>query len=237
MSLTPSGGKSKELNMDIQITPISLPLPVKISKVNCYLVHTENGFFLVDTGMTNARHQLEVALEHLCCHPGDLKLIILTHGDFDHTGNAAYLRGKFNAPIAMHLADAGMLENGDMFWNRKIKSAFLKKIAPLIIRINKKDECTPDIYLEDGVSLEHYGWDATVLNTPGHSSGSICLLTSTGDLLCGDLFTSSNNKPILNSMMYDLEAGKASLARLDSLPVKTVYPGHGQPFPWKSLVR
>ena len=36
------------------------------------------------------------------CKLGSLKLIVLTHGDFDHTGNAAYLRHKYAIKIAMH---------------------------------------------------------------------------------------------------------------------------------------
>ncbi len=222
--------------MDSQITQIRLPLPLKVSEVNAYLVRTDNGFFLVDTGLRNSRQRLTLALDHLCSHPGDIKLILLTHGDFDHSGNAAYLRKNYSAPLAMHQADAGMLENGDMFWNRKIKNPFLKKVMSLVIRFNKNDECTPDIYLEDGASLSQYGWDATVLNTPGHSAGSICLLGTTGDLLCGDLFTNSTGKPRLNSMLYDTQAGQASLARLRTMHIKTVYPGHGQPFLWKDLV-
>ena len=222
--------------MDQTITPIRLPLPLNITQVNSYLVRNDSGFFLVDTGMTNARRQLETTLEHLCCHPGDLKLIILTHGDFDHTGNAAYLHRKFNTPIAMHKLDSGMLENGDMFWNRKLSNNLLKKIMQLFIHFRKEDECTPDILLEDGTSLAEYGWDASVLNTPGHSSGSLCLLTSSGDLLCGDLLINSTGKPMLNSMMYDVEAGHTSLNRLKTLPIKTVYPGHGQPFAWQDLV-
>jgi hydroxyacylglutathione hydrolase len=222
--------------MNQQITPIRLPLPLNFSHVNSYLVRTDNGLFLVDTGLRNSRHQLEVALEHLCGHPGDIRLILLTHGDFDHSGNAVYLRAKFSAAIAMHQADAGMLENGDMFWNRKVKSPLIKMLFSLFVHFNEKDEGSPDVLLEDGTSLAEYGWDATVLNTPGHSSGSICLLTSSGDLLCGDLLTNSTGKPMLNSMMYDVEAGRSSLDRLKSMHIKTVYPGHGQPFEWKALV-
>ncbi len=48
-----------------------------------------------------------------------LKLIVLTHGDFDHTGNAVYLRQRLGAPIAIHAGDAGMPERGDMFWKGK----------------------------------------------------------------------------------------------------------------------
>jgi hydroxyacylglutathione hydrolase len=222
--------------MTQQITPIRLPLPLNVSHVNAYLVRTDHGFYLVDSGMTNARRQIERALEHLCCRPGDLKLILLTHGDFDHTGNAAHLRGKFETKIAMHRGDSGMLTDGDMFWNRKIKNSLIKNLMSTFFRISKKDQCEPDIYVEDGTSLAEYGWEAQVINTPGHSSGSICILTSYGDLFCGDLFTNSTGKAMLNSMMYDTDAGYASLERLKILPIKTVYPGHGHPFAWEALV-
>jgi glyoxylase-like metal-dependent hydrolase (beta-lactamase superfamily II) len=36
--------------------------------------------------------------------------------------------------------------------------------------------------------------------------------------------------------MYDAEAGNASLEKLKNLPIKMVYPGHGQPFAWEALV-
>jgi glyoxylase-like metal-dependent hydrolase (beta-lactamase superfamily II) len=175
-----------------QIIPLRLPLLLKLSHVYSYLVRTEAGFFLVDTGMTNARQQLESSILHFCAQPGDLKLIILTHGDFDHTGNARYLREKFKARIAMHKDDAGMLENGDMFWNRKMDNSMLKRLMPVFIRFGEKEECSPDLLLADGDSLINYGLDAQVLNTPGHSSGSLCILTSSGDLFCGDLFSNSS---------------------------------------------
>ncbi len=223
--------------MTQQIVPIRLPLPLKLSQVYSYLVKSDAGYFLIDTGMTNARGQLTSALEHFCTQPGDLKLILLTHGDFDHTGNARYIREKFQSRIAMHAGDTGMLENGDMFWNRKLKSSLLKKVMPLFIRFGEKEQCTPDLLLEDGASLVEYGLGAQVLNTPGHSSGSICILTQTGDLFCGDLFTSSRGKPTLNSMMYDKAAGDASYERLKTFSIKMVYPGHGAPFHWDALQR
>jgi hydroxyacylglutathione hydrolase len=225
-----------------QIIPILLPLPLKLSSVNSYLIQESGRFFLVDTGMTNARRQLESILQHYCPQPGDLKLILLTHGDFDHTGNARYIRDVFRAPIAMHQADSGMLEKGDMFWNRKIKNGLMKKLIPLIARLGRKEQCKPDILLVDGDSLAEYGLEAQVLNTPGHSSGSLCFLTTgeplhnhTGDLFCGDLLTNGQGKPMLNSMMYDKPAGEASLARLKIFEIKKVYPGHGKAFNWDEL--
>ena len=222
--------------MSPKVITIRLPFPLNLTYVNSYLVKTERGFYLVDTGMTNARRPLDAELERLGCQPGDLNLILLTHGDFDHTGNAAFLRNKYDTKIAMHQGDAGMLEHGDMFWNRKHKGLLLKKLVSIFIRFGENEQCTPDILLEDGDSLNEYGWDVQVLNTPGHSAGSICFLTASGDLFCGDLLTSAKGKPMLNSLMYDHEAGLSSLERLKSLPIQTVYPGHGQPFPWEVLL-
>ena len=123
--------------MPQEIKTIRLPLPYHLGSVNCYLIATDTGNILIDTGGSNKRTDLEKELESAGCKPGNLKLIVVTHGDFDHTGNAAYLRKKFGTKIAMHADDSGMLEHGDMFWNRK-KGNFLifliRKIAPILIR-------------------------------------------------------------------------------------------------------
>jgi hydroxyacylglutathione hydrolase len=223
--------------MTLQITQFTLPLPLNFTQVNSFLVKNGNGFFLVDTGMTNARGQIEKKLANLGCLPGDLKLIVLTHGDFDHTGNAIYLRQKFEAQIGMHPEDMGMLENGDMFYHRKFDNRVIRGLMKKFLPLKKENRGSPDIFLEDGVSLSEYGLEATIYNTPGHSSGSVCVLTASGELFCGDLLTSSRGKPMLNSMMYDKEAGAASLERLKFLPINTVYPGHGEPFRWEELMQ
>jgi glyoxylase-like metal-dependent hydrolase (beta-lactamase superfamily II) len=49
--------------------------------------------------------------------PGNLALIVLAHGDFDHTGNGAYLRQKYGARMATHRDDLGMVERGDTFFS------------------------------------------------------------------------------------------------------------------------
>ena len=49
---------------------------------------------MIDTGQTNKRKVIEKELKKADCNPGNLNLIVLTHGDFDHCGNAAYLRKK-----------------------------------------------------------------------------------------------------------------------------------------------
>jgi hydroxyacylglutathione hydrolase len=219
----------KEENMPQEIKTIVLSLPFKLGSVNCYLVETGTGFVLIDTGGPNKRSELEIGLLGAGCKPGNLKLIALTHGDFDHIGNAAYLREKLGARIAMHKDDSGMAEHGDMFWNRKSGSALIRMMAPILFRFGKSNRFEPDLYLEDGYAFSEYGFDATVLSIPGHSKGSIGILTAGGDLLCGDLFDNTNT-PVLNSIMDDLAAADASVEKLRGHAINTVYPGHGRPF-------
>ena len=170
---------------DIRV--ITLPLPFKLGTVNCYLVKTGTGFVLIDTGSSNQRDELEGELVGAGCKLGDLKLIVLTHGDFDHTGNAAFLRERFGAKIAMHRDDAGMAERGDMFWNRQSGNALLRMLAPILFRFPKSNRFRPDFYIEEGDNLSEYGFDDRVLSIRGHSKGSIGVLTAAGDLFCGDL--------------------------------------------------
>jgi hydroxyacylglutathione hydrolase len=81
--------------MQQEIKTITLSLPYKLGSVNCYLVKIDGGYVLIDTGSSNRRSELESALESAGCKPGNLKLIVITHGDFDHVGNTACLREKF----------------------------------------------------------------------------------------------------------------------------------------------
>ncbi len=75
--------------MPSKVNRINLSLPFRLGSVNCYLVTTDDGYILIDTGGSNNRADLEKALFSAGCEPGHLTLIIITHGDFDHIGNAA----------------------------------------------------------------------------------------------------------------------------------------------------
>jgi hydroxyacylglutathione hydrolase len=223
--------------MPQEIKTIRLPLPYKSGTVNCYLVETVAGYILIDTGASNKRAELERELLGAGCRPGSLNLIVLTHGDFDHSGNAAHLRKEFGAKITMHSDDSGMVERGDMFGNRQKGNNFLtRRLVPILFGFGKSERFTPDFYLDEGDELSDYGFDARVLHIPGHSKGSIGILTAGGDLFCGDLLECTD-RPALNSIMDDLAAGNASVESLKSLTINTVYPGHGEPFPMEMFLQ
>jgi len=221
--------------MTLEINILTTPFIFNVS-VNCYLVRTGDEFVLIDTGMTNKRDAIEKELENAGCQPGNLTLIVLTHGDFDHCGNAAYLRNKFGTQIAMHKDDSGMVERGDMSWNRNKQNILIRIFFKLFFRLRKSDRFKPDLHIDEGYDFSGYGFDAKVLDIPGHSKGSIGILTASGDVFCGDLLANVD-KPEIWSIIDDSVAAHASVEKLKRLQINTVYPGHGQPFPMELFMK
>ena len=139
--------------------------------------------------------------------------IVNTHGHWDHVADNAPLAAATGAPIAIHTADAARLgrpkgELGPLPW----------EIPP----------SRADRLLTEGDTVQVGAITFTVLHTPGHTPGSICLYSAAWSLLIsGDtLFAGSYGR-------YDLPGGdpgalQDSLTRLAELPAATqVYPGHG----------
>ncbi|HMA65888.1 MAG: MBL fold metallo-hydrolase [Fibrobacterota bacterium] len=224
--------KTKREHMAVEI--ITIRLKTILASVNCYLIKLNSGFILIDTGWTKSRTILEGCLDKAGCKPGDLKLIVLTHGDFDHIGNCLFIRNKFKSKIAMHNDDLGMAERGDMFWNRKKNNLFMRTLSNVIFKLSSSDRFSPDIYLKDGDDLAEYGLRAKVISLPGHSTGSIGIITDDGNLFCGDLFENIR-KPSLSSIIDNSSSAKLSADKLSDLNIGTVFPGHGKSFLMKDF--
>lgn len=222
---------------------------IDLNGVNCYLAKAGDGFILFDTGghmimdkvFNNRCIDLEEELEKAGCRPGNLKLIVLTHGDNDHTANAAYIRDKYKAKIAMHSADLELVDNPDIekvMQTFKYKSIAYKIIFCFLKHLIKKisiktledfERFKPDIFIKEEDNLDEYGLEAKVLHIPGHTAGSIGILTADRDLISGDLFINTD-KPNTAPNALDFKELAESVRRLRELKIKTVYPGHGNPF-------
>jgi glyoxylase-like metal-dependent hydrolase (beta-lactamase superfamily II) len=74
----------------------------------------------------------------------------------------------------------------------------------LFFKLRKSDRFKPDLYIDEGYDFSGYGFDAKVLELPGHSKGSIGTLMTSGDLFCGDLLVNTD-KPAARALAENTE--------------------------------
>ena len=156
-----------------------------------------------------------------------LKLIISTHGHWDHIGDNAAVAEHTGADIAVHPLDRDRLLAPQPLW------------APFDIVPS-----VPAVELAEGGDIRFGSLRLTVWHTPGHTEGSVCLYArDDGMLFSGDtLFAGGWGRVDLPG--GDPAAMAASLARLSDLEDGVrVHPGHGDATtigrerPWLELVR
>jgi hydroxyacylglutathione hydrolase len=203
--------------------------------VNVYLLQAGEQYILIDTGIAEVWTQLETALMKMGVLPDKLKLVILTHGDKDHAGNGYILQHRYGIKISMHKADLEMVKNGQPQQRHgsnmagKFSIWFDKRVASGFTCFE------PDLFLSDEQNLESFGLFAKIMHTPGHTRGSISILTSTGELFVGDTFT-NRKKPLPAHIIQNDQELKVSLSKLTSTQARMVYPGHGKPFKFEELI-
>jgi len=97
-----------------------------------------------------------------------------------------------------------------------------------------------DIILSDeDYPLKEFGIQGKILFTPGHSRGSISVVLDTGEAFVGDSAMSGfplTIGPNLPVFAEDLSLLKESWTKLIDNGAKTIYPGHGKPFPIEKLI-
>lgn len=169
-------------------------------QTNCYIVHDGacSQCCVIDPGYTP-----EVILDKLQELGLTLEAILLTHGHFDHVGGVKDLAAQTNCAVYLCADDLSMppmMTAGPLYYT--------------------------DTYAEGDV-LHLAGLEFTVIQTPGHTPGSVCLLAEQ-TMFSGDtLFSGSCGRTDLPG--GDWTAIRKSLKRLASL--KTNYwilPGHGE---------
>ncbi len=204
-------------------------VPIITPAVNAYLLIGERVVIVDTLGPGGARRVLG-ALEKSGKTVRDVSLIVLTHGHTDQAGGAEELRQRTNAPIALHWADLDMVQAG--YVPRLNPVGNVARVLSRVVR-QPPTALVTDVMLEDLVNLDHYGVDAQIIETPGHTSGSVSVLIDggqavIGDLLRGDFFR--GGRPEYPFFANDLNRLHSSLRRLVYLPLDDFHASFGKPF-------
>jgi hydroxyacylglutathione hydrolase len=186
---------------------------VGMFSTNCYIVNcTETlSSVIIDPGF-GSKIEAEKVFLYIVNSGLKLKLIVCTHGHPDHNSGNELVKDRFQVPVCIHENDAYML--GDS--GRAIAKYFgYNAVSPSADRLLHEGDC-----IEVGSEF------LRVLHTPGHSPGSMTLL-SEGLLFSGDtLFAGSIGRTDFPGSSNSLMLG--SLKKLILLPsLSLVYPGHG----------
>lgn len=204
--------------------------PLRFGGDNCYVIENSGYAVLVDTGRNSTRGKLMAALK-----PWNIELILLTHGHFDHAYNAAFLAQKFDAKIAIHEADAKLVRDNRIHKinSRGLIGYFIKKVSVANINRTYPEPFEPAFYLQDGQDLRPFGIDAQIISLPGHTAGSIGILSGkvciVGDTLMNICGASRAR------IAEDFRAVDRSIELLKRTDAEIFYPGHGGPVEQKRL--
>jgi glyoxylase-like metal-dependent hydrolase (beta-lactamase superfamily II) len=187
-------------------------LPVGILQCNCSIFGDEQSreAVVIDPG-----DEIDQILAVLAKHKFRVKAIIITHAHIDHIGGAQKLKAVTGAPVYMNAKDQELYDQLDM------QAGWLGMPTP---------ERTPiDVAAREGDMVKLGPAEFHVLDTPGHTQGSISLwIPAECKLIAGDtLFMDSIGRTDLPGGDHQqiLRSIHTKLLPLDDSTV--VIPGHG----------
>lgn len=216
-------------------------LPVSIA--NVYFVDGAGGkWVLVDAGTPGKTQQIREAAESRYGPGATPQAILLTHGHFDHAGNALELATFWDVPVYAHKLELPYLTGQSSYppadptapgFMAFLSRFFTSKPLDLGGRVRPFDFGADTPGLED--------WERH--HTPGHTPGHVAFFRpSDGTLLAGDAFTTVDLDSALavvtktrkvspppTPMTSDWGAASESVRRLASLQPNTLACGHGSP--------
>lgn len=187
-------------------------IPVGPLQCNCSIIGDEatREAIVIDPG-----DDIEDIAAILDEHKLQVKQIVITHAHIDHVGGAMRLRARTGAPILLNQNDYALLKMLDL------QASWLGMKPPGAVEI--------EAGLAHGQTLKTGSLEATILHTPGHTEGSVCLyFPAEKMLIAGDtLFARSIGRTDLPGGSFE-KIMRSLHDRVLVLPDETVViPGHG----------
>ena len=195
---------------------------IKCGGVNCYLLSDGGSSVLIDTATFKYREKL-----YEVCKRENVRLVVLTHGHPDHTGNAAFLAKELNIPSAIGEGDE------ELVFGRpgEIKRGLMGKLSGLISGAGAETVIQPVFLpayiLSEGDSLKDFGINADIIAPARTYEG---LHRHKGRLKALHRRRPCKQfKPALSGICENRADAQKSAERIRSLGCDKIYFGHGKP--------
>ena len=211
--------------------------------VNTYLISSDVGWILIDTGYAGGFSHFQKMLEKNCVRPEDIKTVFLTHAHDDHAGFLNEVLAATDAQVILHPKAIEGLKRGQNSFEGGCSSMLAWLFCQILALFGHGDHRYPPVKEENfdrliPIHSERFralGFPYEVLETPGHTADHIALLA--GDVLfCGDAamngFPSRRRTTI---WIENLQQYKRSWEMILEKNPAILYPAHGKPFNIKDL--
>ena len=167
------------------MSPAIVPIPLRYGAA--FLIKGR-GVVLVACGNPGEAGLILHSLARHGVKPEEISLLLVTHGHLDHYGSARELKERIGVKIAVHRLDADAVRHGA---NAPLcAKGIAGRLAGIVVDIAggvPEIGFEPDILLGGETSLVPYGVSGRVIETPGHTAGSVSVLLPGGEAIVGDL--------------------------------------------------
>lgn len=185
---------------------------------NVYVLNKENDVTLIDTGTGLFVQEVYKLVESLGLRRENIRKVILTHVHIDHSGGLPRIVKDCSPEVCVYEKEAPYIETG----KGAVMLAAMMGVSYPPTKV--------DVKLKNGEVIETCGRRLKIINTPGHTAGSICLLDEeNGILFSGDTVFADGSFGRVDFPTGDPEALIESMKMLAGLDVKHLFPGHMNP--------
>ena len=201
--------------------------------ISSYIVADGGEALIIDPGTAgDPGEELLEALDRMGLKKNALVGVLCTHGHPDHVGGAYRLKRATGARVMIHGADAGILENPQLFVNERLSldaaGRFAMRLERGPLRVNYRG-MKPDSLLVDGQSIQVGSVELRTIHTGGHSAGHCAFFDSDRKILfSGDEVNNFPNDPrkFYVDLSGSLSAKLSALEQLSTLGAEYLLPAH-----------
>lgn len=201
----------------------------RVGYSNSVLIVNGKNSILIDTGVRGHIPFFKKFFQNHKLEPTDIKLIILTHTHYDHTGNLRKLKELTGAKVLVHRKEFEGLKNGFIRIPEGVsfKTKFIANLGRMVLpKYASPKSFVADLVNDNEFNLTNFGVNAKVISTPGHTAGSQSVLM--GDtLISGDTFINLKSGIIFPHFADQPKILLQTWKHLFDLGIQKIYPGHG----------